>query len=60
MSTAYAEARDNLLRFFISCILLVLLVMVFALIVVALVNAGRYVWRRFVSRELPEEEHTKE
>ncbi len=60
LATAYAEARDNLLRFFISCILLVLLVMVFALIVVALVNAGRYVWRRFVSRELPEEEHTKE
>jgi hypothetical protein len=60
LATAYAEARDNLLRFFISCIVLVLLVMVFALIVVALVNAGRYVWHRFVSRELPEEEHTKE
>jgi hypothetical protein len=27
---------------------------------VALVNAWRYVWRQFVSRALPEEEHTKE
>lgn len=60
LATAYAEARDNLLRFLISCIVLVLVVMVLALVVVALVNAWRYVWRQFVSRALPEEEHTKE
>jgi predicted membrane-bound dolichyl-phosphate-mannose-protein mannosyltransferase len=60
LATAYAEARDNLLRFFISCVLLLVLVMVFALLVVALVNATRYLWRRIVSRELPEEERRKE
>lgn len=60
LATAYAEARDNLLRFFISCVLLLVLVMVFALIVVGIVNGVRHVWRRVVSRELPEEEHTKE
>ncbi len=60
LASAYAEARDNLLRFFISCLLLMVLVMVIALVVVALVNAVRLVWRRVVSREPPEEERTKE
>lgn len=60
LASAYAEARDNLLRFFIGSVLLLALVMAFALLVVALVNGGRYLWRRFVNREIPAEEHTKE
>ena len=36
------------------------LVMVFALVVVALVNLARYLWHRVVKREAPGEEHTRE
>lgn len=60
LASAYAEARDNLLRFFIGSLLLLALVMAFALLVVATVNGGRYLWRRFISREVPTEEHRKE
>jgi hypothetical protein len=60
LASAYAEARDNLLRFFISCVLLLVLVMVFALVVVALVNLARHLWHKIVKREAQEEEHTRE
>ena len=60
LAYAYAEARDNLLRFFIGSVLLLALAMAFALLVVALVNGGRYLWRRFMNREPPAEGHTKE
>jgi nitrogen fixation/metabolism regulation signal transduction histidine kinase len=60
LASAYEEARDNLVRFFVSTVLLLLLILVFAATVVAVYHGVRYVGRRILGQDSTEAEDTKE
>jgi len=60
LASAYAEARDNLVRFFVSILLLLLLILVFAATFVALYHGARYLGRKVFAQASTEAEDTKE
>lgn len=60
LASAYEEARDNLLRFFVSTVLLLLVILVFAATVVAVYYGVRHLGRRFLGRDATEAEDRKE
>ena len=60
LSTAYEEARDNLLRYFVSIVLLLGLILVFAVAVVAVFYGLRYLGRKVLGQDSTEAEDTKE
>ncbi len=60
LASAYDEARDNLLRFFVSILLLLLLILVFAATFVALYHGARYLGRKVFGQASTAEEDTKE
>lgn len=60
LSTAYEEARDNLLSFLVSILLLLLLILVFAVAVVAVYYGVRYLSRKVLRQDSTEAEDTKE
>ena len=60
LASAYAEARDNLVRFFVSILVLLLLILVFAATFVALYHGARYLGRKVLGQASTEAEDTKE
>jgi len=60
LGAAYEEARDNMLRFFLSTMLLLVVILLLAASVVAAFYAVRYLGRRILGRSTTEAEDRKE
>lgn len=60
LASAYEEARDNLMRFFISSVLLLVLILVIAAGVVAAFYGLRYLGRKLAGRLTKEAEDRRE
>jgi len=60
LGTAYEEARNNMLRFFLSSVILLLLILVLAATAVAVIYAVRYLGRKVLGRKATEAEERKE